>query len=166
MSSSWRCVRSVVYTTRVQEVELSLLFRKELIRGALLEAIKRANAVWRTEECSIWEAEEGSVKSVPVGVRRYIYNAQVSSEVHTSTLVWLIALVWTDERSQATKDIGGSKSTNSSLDRSVVCDVRGEQMLGLTSEEKMPVAQQVRYSPEMYAALMEKKQLGVVTPKV
>ena len=37
-------------------------------------------------------------------VRRYIYNARVSSEISTSTLAWLVALVLACERSQAATD--------------------------------------------------------------
>ena len=38
-------------------------------------------------------------------VRRYTHNVRVSSEISTSTLAWVIALVLTDERSQAATDL-------------------------------------------------------------
>ena len=60
---------------------------------------------------------QGFIQEDTLGVRRHIYNVQVSSEVHTSTLVWTLILVLTDERSQAGKDAGHRRYVNTKLDR-------------------------------------------------
>ncbi len=59
---------------------------------------------------------------------------------------------------QAGDAVAVSRGARSSPDRSVVCDIRGEQELGITQEESMPVAQRVRYSPEVYAKMQDEKR--------